>query len=539
MTRFSLPSNQFSGDMKAFSTRVLQIGDRVREIQKQAQALKNADEKVLMQSAIDELLLALEELQVADEELHQQNETLMMTYARLEQEQQHYRSLFEFAPIGYLITDMHGVIQEANYAAVMLLNLNSNFLIKKPFAVFIADMERAYFRQQLIQLHKFQEVLSWQTTVKPRGKAPIEVMLMVVKAENCAPGNAKSPCLRWLIYDLVERKKIELAELEQIFKATFENAGVGIARIGLQGDWLHINRKIQEILGFSLEELAYLSIYQVLHPEEINAFKQGFQKCVSDQVEQHTLENRYVRKDGTVIWGQASLSLVRSMGGLPRYIILVLEDVTQHKLLQEQEKQLAVQKERHHIARELHDAVTQSLFASKLLADTLPNTLKEAPEKMEETLQELKILNDSAVAEMRLLLMELKPNQLLKTRLSTNLNYLISALQGRKRIKVTTSIEDIEAAPKDVQIAFYRIAQEAITNIVKHAKATQVHLSLKSTVTQLMMTIEDNGVGFDVNQVNTGLGIENMRERAEMVHARLTIESGSDGTRIAVLWLSE
>lgn len=539
MTRSTPSSDKFSGDMKTFSTRVLQIGDRVRELQKQAQTLKNAGEKALIQSAIDELLVALEELQVADEELHQQNETLLMTYARLEQEQQHYRTLFEFAPIGYLITDMHGVIQEANYAAVMLLNLGSNFLIKKPFAVFIPDAERAYFRQQLIQLHKFEEMLSWQTTVKPRGKAPSEVMLMVVKAENCAPDSSKSPCLRWLIYDLAERKKIEAAELEQIFKATFENAAVGIARMSLQGEWLHINRKIQEILGFSFEELAYHSIYQILHPEDIPKFKQILQQFLLAKREQASIESRYLRKDGMMIWGQTSVSLVKSMGGLPRYVILVLEDVTQHKLLQEQEKQLAVQEERHHIARELHDAVTQSLFASKLLADTLPNTLKEAPEKMEEILQELKILNDSAVAEMRLLLMELKPSQLLKTRLSTNLNYLVSALQGRKRIKVTISVEESEIAPKEVQIAFYRIAQEAITNIVKHAKATQVHLSLKSTATHLMMTIEDNGIGFDLTRVNPGLGIENMRERAAMVGARLTIDSDAGGTHISVLWPSE
>jgi nitrate/nitrite-specific signal transduction histidine kinase len=194
--------------------------------------------------------------------------------------------------------------------------------------------------------------------------------------------------------------------------------------------------------------------------------------------------------------------------------------------------------ERQRLARELHDAVTQTLFSSSLIADVLPRIWERNPEEGRRRLEELHQLTRGALAEMRTLLLELRPAALVEVELGDLLRQLSEAFTGRSRIPVQVKIEDKLSIPSEVKIGLYRIAQEALNNVFKHARAENVILRLQSQPDGLKLSISDDGSGFDQSQVSSRqLGLKIMRERSQEINARLGIDSQpGGGTEITVFW---
>jgi PAS domain S-box-containing protein len=203
-------------------------------------------------------------------------------------------------------------------------------------------------------------------------------------------------------------------------------------------------------------------------------------------------------------------------------------------------EQTAVAAERNRLARELHDSVTQALFSASLISETLPRVWERHPDEGRRGLNELHRLTHGALAEMRTLLLELRPGSLMAQPLDSLLTQLADAIPARTRIPVLTSVVGDCTAPEDVKLALYRIAQEALNNVVKHAHASQVLISLRGDPERLTLTIQDDGRGFDPEAVKAhqlGLGI--MRERARGVAAHLLVDSHPGaGTTVAVSWSS-
>jgi GAF domain-containing protein/HAMP domain-containing protein/anti-sigma regulatory factor (Ser/Thr protein kinase) len=218
-----------------------------------------------------------------------------------------------------------------------------------------------------------------------------------------------------------------------------------------------------------------------------------------------------------------------------------------------QAQQLAVMEERGRLARELHDAVTQTLFSASLIAEALPDLWEGDQEEGRQLLGELRQLSRGALAEMRTLLMELRPAALVEANLSDLLRQLGEAVTGRTGVPVIVSVEDVCALPTDVHVAFYRIVQETLNNAVKHANASQVTVSLRclslpprpfqveSPGEGVELSICDDGRGFDPRNIlpdRLGLGI--IRERAQAIGATLQIESQPGrGTQVTVVWKEE
>ena len=197
----------------------------------------------------------------------------------------------------------------------------------------------------------------------------------------------------------------------------------------------------------------------------------------------------------------------------------------------------AVASERNRLARELHDAVTQTLFSASLIAEVLPQLWQSNPPEASLRLAELRKLTRGALAEMRTLLVELRPNALVEVPLPELLRHLTEGTTGRSLIPIQLEVEGQAKLPPDLQVAFYRIAQEALNNIIKHANATQVnvHLQLGDC---LRLSIIDDGVGFDPASIPPDhLGLKIMRERAETVGAKLSIYSEpGEGAVVTVAW---
>lgn len=206
--------------------------------------------------------------------------------------------------------------------------------------------------------------------------------------------------------------------------------------------------------------------------------------------------------------------------------------------LYEQAEQTAITAERARIARELHDAVTQTLFSASLIADVTPRIWKRDPEEGMKNLEELRQLTRGALAEMRTLLLEMRPESLERADLKSLLTQLADAFIGRVRVPVFMDIQGACELTHEVKIDFYRVAQEALNNIAKHSGARQVILSLACQPNQLSMVIKDDGLGFNPNTISADhLGITIMRERANSIGADLKIESQvGQGTSIELTW---
>lgn len=194
--------------------------------------------------------------------------------------------------------------------------------------------------------------------------------------------------------------------------------------------------------------------------------------------------------------------------------------------------------ERTRLARELHDSVTQALFSASLISETLPRVWERRPQEARRALDELCQLTHGALAEMRTLLLELRPAALLAQPLDALIAQLADAMSARTRIPVVTAMACDCALPEDVKLATYRIAQEALNNIVKHARAGQVRIDLRCEPDHVALSVHDDGRGFDpagIEWHHLGLGI--MRERAKAVGARLSVDSSpGQGSTIAVSW---
>jgi nitrate/nitrite-specific signal transduction histidine kinase len=208
--------------------------------------------------------------------------------------------------------------------------------------------------------------------------------------------------------------------------------------------------------------------------------------------------------------------------------------------LYEQAQFAATAEERQRLARELHDAVTQTLFSSSLIADVLPRIWERNPEEGRRRLEELRQLTRGALAEMRTLLMELRPSALVEVELGDLLRQLSEAFIGRSRIPIQLDIDTSRQIPPDVKVGLYRIAQEALNNIAKHSGASQVILALRSQDEGLELSIADNGCGFDPSGISSAhLGLKIMSERSREIGVHLTVDSQTGtGTKVIAQWKS-
>jgi two-component system nitrate/nitrite sensor histidine kinase NarX len=208
--------------------------------------------------------------------------------------------------------------------------------------------------------------------------------------------------------------------------------------------------------------------------------------------------------------------------------------------LREQAGKAAAVEERQRLARELHDAVTQTLFSASLISEVIPDLWERNPDEARRRLQQLRRLTRGALAEMRLLLVELRPTALTDMPIADLLRQLIDATSGSIRAEMSLDVEGHyrTTLTPEAQIAFYRIAQEALNNVAKHSQAQTVRLALNCLDDRIQMTIQDDGLGFDVTSIPAGhLGVGIMAERAEDVCAALDVWSApGEGTRITVTW---
>jgi PAS domain S-box-containing protein len=203
-----------------------------------------------------------------------------------------------------------------------------------------------------------------------------------------------------------------------------------------------------------------------------------------------------------------------------------------------QAKELAALEERQRLARELHDSVSQALYGIALGARTARAQLERDPSKVAEPLDYVLQNAEAGLAEMRALIFELRPESLKTDGLAAALTKQAEAVRKRHHIEVATDLcEEREQVPLEVKEALYRIAQEGMHNVVKHAHATRIDLKLQCDQAQtFVLEIDDDGVGFDSEAAFPGhLGLRSMRERVMRLGGVFSVASQpGQGTHIRV-----
>jgi len=213
----------------------------------------------------------------------------------------------------------------------------------------------------------------------------------------------------------------------------------------------------------------------------------------------------------------------------------------QNARLYQQSQKLAALEERQRLARELHDSVSQTLFTCRAMTETALRRWEKDPARANDLIREVYHLVVTALSEMRTLLLELRPAALTQVGLKQLFDRYLQPMQDRWQFKLNIQIDDISPLPPDVQIALYRITQEALNNITKHTQAKHVDVRVIEHDDRTILEIRDDGGGFEMSKVSsTSLGLAVMHERAEEIGAALHIDSEiGKGTHITVVWIND
>jgi signal transduction histidine kinase/ligand-binding sensor domain-containing protein len=218
----------------------------------------------------------------------------------------------------------------------------------------------------------------------------------------------------------------------------------------------------------------------------------------------------------------------------------IAERIQVEQALRQSEREKAVVDERNRLARELHDSVAQSMYGVTLLAEVASQLLSSGQaDQVAGYLGELKDTARESLAEMRLLIYELRPPVLEEEGLASALQARLEAVESRAGLETEFNVAGQIRLRSEVEEALFRIAQEALNNMLKHAQAHHVAVSLGQDEHSVTLEIADDGTGFDPTRAlrSGGLGLRGMEERAAEIGARLEIESAAgSGTTVRVIW---
>ena len=206
--------------------------------------------------------------------------------------------------------------------------------------------------------------------------------------------------------------------------------------------------------------------------------------------------------------------------------------------LNEQARETAALAERARLARELHDSVTQALYSVNLYADATRLALSSGKTDVAaENVRQLRSLAREALSDMRLLIYELRPSILEEAGLVGALQARLEAVEARSGFQTAFQVEGERRLSPSVEAELYRVAQEALNNVIKHAQAKQVTVHLQFDEERFCLTIQDDGLGFDPAEADRsgGLGLRSIRERVQQIGGSFTLETApGKGTTLRI-----
>ena len=336
---------------------------------------------------------------------------------------------------------------------------------------------------------------------------------------------------------------------EHLFYKVFKASPIGIALETLEGRPLFANAALCGMLGFSEDEMRTRYCADFSPPEDAKKDRELFKQLRTGLIDHYGIEKRFVRKDGSLIWGHLLISLLNHRPS--PLVIGIVVDITEKRAAEEraQELQANLQKsagrmieaqeaERRHLARELHDDISQKLG---LLSVNLQSFLTQLPDpvaplrgQLESLLKQTKTISEDVHGlSHRLHISKLEILGLVPTMRS-----FCRELSERRNVRINFVYTNMpDELPDPVSLCLFRVLQEGLTNAVKYSGVNQIEARVEQVADEIRLTIRDEGTGFDPGMAmfTTGIGLISMRERVKLVRGTMSIKSGpKSGTEIQV-----
>lgn len=458
--------------------------------------------------------------------------------AELRQSEERYRFLVDNSPDIVFAIDPDGRFTYVSESIRRALGRDPGELLGQSFAAVI-HYDHDGQRGQLFEAMRANpdlELTSRMRLIHADGRRiPFEVSSIGVRVDGVFAG------IHGAARDIGERERLEqdLRESEARYRTLASSSPDMVFATDPAGRYTFLSDRAQSMFGWQLETTLGRDFLEFVAPGWEGSARESYGRLMEDPEHVHTSRLDFLRHDGTPI--PLEINVVGSMaGGELRAIHGVARDISERERFQaelrRQAGELAAGEERAHLARELHDSVTQALFSMTMVTRSVELLLDRDPAGAREQLVQLRDLQREALAEMRALIFELRPGNLEQDGLVRALKTHTSALQGRLGLPIVVESDLPGRLPLAAEEALYRIAQEALHNTVKHAKAKQVRVRLDGHDGGVRLRIQDDGLGFDPTRIPDGhLGLAGMRARADRIGATFVCTSRSgQGTTIEV-----
>ena len=331
-----------------------------------------------------------------------------------------------------------------------------------------------------------------------------------------------------------------------LFQRLFDAAALGIAVADLEGRVLEVNPALCSMLGFSGEELRSKRWAELSPQQDANKDCALFEQLRHGSTDNYHVDKRFVRKDGALLWGRLSVSSANHHEGTTPLVVATVQDITENKKTEEELRRLASrliqaqEEERHRIGRELHDDIGQRLVLLSMCLEQLRDALAAGQNSESLLVSELHRKTVELATEIHNLSHDLHASKLALLGLHPALRNLCEKISAQQHLRITLHLEELPAnLPSDLELCIFRVAQEALNNIVKHSHAPQAFVKLSHAKNTAVLKIRDLGIGFDPSAPHGGIGFSSMRERLRMFGGELLVESipGKGTTIIAKVQL--
>jgi PAS domain S-box-containing protein len=345
-----------------------------------------------------------------------------------------------------------------------------------------------------------------------------------------------------------------LQESEARCRAIFEAASVGIALVDTAGRILEVNAALKELFEYNEEELATRTVFDLAHPRDVVTLAGLHKELLAGDLDRAQLEMCYIRRDGQTMHAHLNASIVKCAEGQPLHILYMIENITEHRRVETELSEArhclswSREMERRHLAHELHDcAVQQLLGISYQLTESHLRVLQgsDARPVTSPTLATIRQEVLDVVKRLRELIGELLPSGLEEFGLAAALEGYVASLHrdphvSMPKIDLLLSKRDMPL-PESIVLCLFRIVQEAVRNALQHAQADTITIRLELSPEEAVLSVRDNGVGFQVPTHLSVLaranhfGLLGIVERVNWSHGRLTIDSEPNaGTHVKV-----
>ena len=324
-----------------------------------------------------------------------------------------------------------------------------------------------------------------------------------------------------------------------LFYEAFKAMPIGVALENLEGQPLFVNQALCSMLGFSEEEMRQKHCVDFSPGEDAEKDWALFQQLRAGAINHYSLDKRFIRGDGSIVWGRLSISMLNSDG--LHLVVAMVEDITEKRLAQEelQRSEANLQKltghllraqeeERARIARELHDDINQRLALVTVRLDRLKQDAFGSTTEFRRELTDITKQADELAQDIQALSHRLHSSRLDQIGLAgaaANLCRQVAEIEG---IQIECQAEEIPRhLPKELSLCLFRVLQESLQNAAKHSRSRKIRVALAVRSGEIQLAVLDWGVGFDLGQAlaGDGLGLASMRERLKLVGGELYIES--------------